>query len=70
MPEPSDWPPRFTVTPEGAAGLFLRARCHDATGEDQQALADLLKAYWEGGYKAGKAAAGAADALHPELEGT
>ena len=65
MPEPSEWPPRFTVTPEGAAGLFLVARFPNATGEDQRALADVLKAYWEGGYKAGKAMAAAPEGETP-----
>lgn len=50
------WPPRFNITPAGAAGLFLRGRCAEATADTQRDLAALLEAYWEGGYEAGKRA--------------
>jgi hypothetical protein len=43
-----DWPPRFTFTPEGVAGLWLRKHFPDATGEHQQELADLFRAYARG----------------------
>lgn len=47
---------KFTVefTPEGAAGLFLQQFFPNASQEDQIALAELLKAYWHGGYDAAK----------------
>lgn len=37
------WPPRFTFTPEGIAGLFLRKHFATASGEHQQELAYLLR---------------------------
>ena len=39
----TDWPPRFTFTPDGIAGLFLRKHFATASGEHQQELAALLR---------------------------
>ena len=53
--EPENWPPKFTVTPEGAAALFLTGHC---PGCDARAavseLTALLKIHWQGGYDAAK----------------
>lgn len=43
MGMPSNWPPRFTFTPEGIAGLFLRKHFATASEEHQQELASLLR---------------------------
>lgn len=50
------WPPRITITPEGAAAIFIMAYGLGgvAGAKEQQALADLLKEYWRGGYDAAK----------------
>lgn len=49
----SDWPPRFTVTPAGAAGLFLLAAGlgGHATGDTQERLAALLEEFYRQGAK-------------------
>lgn len=40
----TDWPPRFTFTPEGIAGLFLRKYFGSTAGKEQQTeLAGLLR---------------------------
>jgi hypothetical protein len=41
--EPTNWPPRFTFMPEGIAGLFLRKHFKDATFDQQQELAKIIR---------------------------
>ena len=56
MSEESDnWPPKFTITPRGAAGLFLQAHCPTCDARVAiDALETLLKIHWESGYDAAK----------------
>ena len=50
-----DWPPKFTVTPEGAAAMFLTAHCPSCDARVAVgALTALLKILWESGYDAAK----------------
>jgi len=52
--EPANWPPKFTVTPEGAAALFLTAHCPECDGRFAvEALTALLNIYTEAGYEKG-----------------
>ena len=49
-----EWPPKFTITPEGAAGLFLTAHCPNCNARVAiEALTELLNLYAEAGYKKG-----------------
>ena len=48
-----EWPPKFTITPEGAAGLFLMAHCPYADIIARDALVELMKLYYESGVKDG-----------------
>jgi hypothetical protein len=53
--KPENWPPKFTVTPEGAAGLFLTAHCPTCNARVAvEALTELLKIHWQSGYDAAK----------------
>lgn len=53
MNKADEWPPRFTITPEGAAGLFLMTHCPSATIETRDTLVELMKLYYEAGFKNG-----------------
>jgi hypothetical protein len=55
MNDNENWPPKFTVTPEGAAGLFLTAHCPDCDARVAvEALTTLLEIHWQSGYDAAK----------------
>lgn len=48
--EVAEWPPRFHITPEGAAGLFIRSLYdRPATSEDRDRLAEVLKMVYQQG---------------------
>ncbi len=58
MKETNNWTSRFKVTqkPMGAAAMFILAHCRGEQGKHaQEALASLLKEYWNSGYEEGKA---------------
>lgn len=44
-----EWPPRFTVNPEGIAALFLLRVDADAGRDEQKNLAEIFRAYFRGG---------------------
>jgi len=48
------WPPKFRLTAESAAGLYLRARFPTADRGDQLSLAEIIKVAWREGYDAAK----------------
>lgn len=56
MSEESNWPPRFTLTPKGTAGLYLKTLSFEKGigGEDQVRLATILEEYWTAGFNAAK----------------
>lgn len=51
MPE---YPPKFELLPEGVAGFFLLGHCPGAGRDAQEALVELFKLYWKGGYDAAR----------------
>ncbi len=54
MDKLEDWPPKFTVTPERAAGLFLVTHPH-SNMLARNALIELLKIYYDKGVEDGRA---------------
>lgn len=63
-----DWPPRLSVTPEGAAGIYLISIGGSGNAEDQQRLAALFEEYWKGGYEAGRRAPAIDEGLIADLK--